>query len=75
MAFVTFVSLILVLAIGFVPVWLLRRAPNRRVQDDIVGAQHTRLVRRPECVDRLRCAYGSPIPLFVWGASATCGRP
>ncbi len=69
MALVTFVSLILVLAIGFVPVRLLRRAPNRRVQDDIVGAQHTRLavVRNASIAYALRMA--AFIPLFAWGAS------
>ena len=69
MAFVTFVSLILVLAIGFVPVRLLRRAPNRRVQDDIVGAQHTRLavVRNASIAYAVRMV--AFIPLFAWGAS------
>ena len=57
------------LAIGFVPVWLLRRAPNRRAQDYIVGAQRTRLavVRNASIAYALRMA--AFIPLFAWGAS------
>ena len=68
MAFVTFVALILVLAIGFVPVWLLRHAPKRRAQDYFVGAQRT----RPAVVRNASIAYalrmGAFIPLFAWGA-------
>ena len=69
MAFVTFVSLVVVLAIGFVPVWLLRHAPKRSAQDDFVGAQRTRLavVRNASIAYALRMA--AFVPLFAWGAS------
>ena len=68
MAFVTFVALILVLAIGFVPVWLLGHAPKRRAQNYFVGAQRA----RPAVVRNASIAYalrmGAFIPLFAWGA-------
>ncbi len=69
MALVTFVSLVVALAIGFVPAWLLRHAPKRSAQDDLVGAQRTRLavVRNASIAYALRMA--AFVPLFAWGAS------
>src|SRR5580765_8747540 len=69
MTFITFASLIAVLAIGFVPAWLLRHAPKRSAQDDFVGAKRTRLavVRNASIAYTLRMA--AFVPLFAWGAS------
>jgi uncharacterized membrane protein YedE/YeeE len=69
MTFVAFVSLLVVLTIGFVPVWLLRRAPRERALDYLVAAQRTRpaVVRNASIAYALRMA--AFVPLFAWGAS------
>lgn len=69
MAFFTFGLLVVVLAIGFVPAWLLRHAARRSAQDDFVASPHTRLavVRNASIAYALRVA--AFVPLFVWGAS------
>ena len=69
MAFVAFVSLAVVLAIGLVPAWLLRNAPNGRTADYLVAALRTRpaVVRNAAIAYALRTA--AFVPLFAWGAT------
>ncbi len=69
MSFATFLPLVLVLGICFIPVWLLRYPDYRRAQDYFVSSQYT----RPEVVRNSSIAYALRMaafgPLFAWGAS------
>ena len=69
MAFVAFAVVILVLAGGLVPAWLLRRTSRQSIGADLVAAQRM----RPAVVANASIAYAwrmaAFVPLFAWGAT------
>lgn len=75
MLFVAWLVLLVVLAIGLVPVWLLRHARREPARDYLRAAYPTRpaVVRNASIAYALRMA--AFVPLFAWGASGDLWPP